>query len=214
MNSERGRWSRACWRNWSFSPTTSSSRPRRASQATKVAVTIFDGKIVYRPTISDRLSRVGGGRRFPCSIRADNVEDSMDLTTIPAPFIARIDGVTQALAANPLYRHRRRRMDGRPRDIRTRVFPALSIANFVALGMPTFWWLRGSRPIAAAGRVASDDGCGARRWGRCSCSTSRRSFPPAPMDQECRACRSSRWAIASRQYDRRPGMFPPASVAG
>ena len=31
-----------------------------------------------------------------------------------------------------------------PRDIRTRVFLAFSLANAVALGIPTVWWLRGT----------------------------------------------------------------------
>jgi hypothetical protein len=31
----------------------------------------------------------------------------------------------------------------RPSDVRTRVFLAFSISNLIALGIPTYWWLRG-----------------------------------------------------------------------
>jgi hypothetical protein len=30
-----------------------------------------------------------------------------------------------------------------PRDVRTRVFLAFSLANLIVLGVPTFWWIRG-----------------------------------------------------------------------
>jgi hypothetical protein len=53
-----------------------------------------------------------------------------------------------------------------PRDIRTRVFFAFSIANVVVFGIPTVWWLRGMTdptklPVAATAAVMSALGVGA-----------------------------------------------------
>jgi hypothetical protein len=53
-----------------------------------------------------------------------------------------------------------------PRDIRTRVFFAFSIANVVVFGIPTVWWIRGMTdptklPVAATAVVMSALGVGA-----------------------------------------------------
>ena len=84
----------------------------------------------------------------------------MDLTTIPAPVFTRIDGITQALAAIIYVAVGAAAWMRATRDIRTRVFLALSIANFVALSVPTFWWLRGSTdqlklPVASTATVTA-----------------------------------------------------------
>ena len=53
-----------------------------------------------------------------------------------------------------------------PRDIRTRVFFAFSLANVVVFGIPTFWWVRGTAdptklPAAATAAVMAALGVGA-----------------------------------------------------
>jgi hypothetical protein len=90
----------------------------------------------------------------------------MDLTTIPAPAFTALDGITQALAAVcyiAVGLAAWRRATG---DIRTRVFLAFSIANFVVFSVPTVWWLRGSGgqlklPIGATSVMTAAMGVGA-----------------------------------------------------
>jgi hypothetical protein len=78
----------------------------------------------------------------------------MDLTTLPAPVFTAVDGITQGLAALCYVAVGTAAWLRAPGDIRTRVFLALSIANLIVLGIPTFWWLRGMTdptklPVAA-----------------------------------------------------------------
>jgi hypothetical protein len=78
----------------------------------------------------------------------------MDLTNHPVPVFTAVDGITQGLAAI-LYIAIGAAAWLRARaDVRTRIFLAFSIANFVVFGIPTFWWMRGMRepselPVAA-----------------------------------------------------------------
>jgi hypothetical protein len=78
----------------------------------------------------------------------------MDVTTLPAPVFTAVDGITQGLAALCYVAVGTAAWLRAPGDIRTRVFLALSIANLIVLGIPTFWWLRGMTdptklPVAA-----------------------------------------------------------------
>src|SRR5215212_2779915 len=90
----------------------------------------------------------------------------MDLTTLPAPVFTRVDGVTQAIAAACYLTIGAAAWLRAPRDIRTRVFLAFSLANLVVFGVPTVWWLRGTSdptklPAAATASVMSALGVGA-----------------------------------------------------
>jgi hypothetical protein len=90
----------------------------------------------------------------------------MDLTTLPAPAFTSLDGITQALAAIVYVAVGAAAWMRATGDIRTRVFLALSIANFVALSVPTFWWLQGSSgqlklPAASTATVTAALGVGA-----------------------------------------------------
>ena len=67
----------------------------------------------------------------------------MDLANLPAPTFTAVDGLTQGTAALVYVAIGAAAWLRAPRDIRTRVFCAFSIANFVVFGVPTFWWLRG-----------------------------------------------------------------------
>ena len=67
----------------------------------------------------------------------------MDLTNLPAPVFATVDGITQGIAAacylvigNAAWLHAKS-------DIRTRLFLAFSIASAMVFGLPALWWLRG-----------------------------------------------------------------------
>lgn len=67
----------------------------------------------------------------------------MDLTNLPAPNFTAVDGITQGTAAIAYLGIGVAAWLRAPRDIRTRVFLAFSLANLIVLGVPTFWWLRG-----------------------------------------------------------------------
>jgi hypothetical protein len=67
----------------------------------------------------------------------------MDLTNLPAPNFTAVDGITQGTAAIAYLAIGVAAWLRAPRDIRTRVFLAFSLANLIVLGVPTFWWLRG-----------------------------------------------------------------------
>jgi len=62
---------------------------------------------------------------------------------LPAPVFTAVDGVTQGTAALVYLVIGVAAWLRGPRDIRTRVFLAFSLANLLVLGIPTFWWLRG-----------------------------------------------------------------------
>jgi hypothetical protein len=86
--------------------------------------------------------------------------------TLPAPAITAVDGVTQAVAALVYVIVGVAGWLRAPRDIRTRVFLAFSLANVVVLGIPTGWWLRGATdptklPAVATATVISALGVGA-----------------------------------------------------
>lgn len=67
----------------------------------------------------------------------------MDLMTLPAPSFTTLDGVMQSIAAGLYLLIGAAAWLRAKRDVRTRVFFALSLANLVVFGIPTFWWLRG-----------------------------------------------------------------------
>ncbi len=67
----------------------------------------------------------------------------MDLPNLPAPVFTAVDGITQGTAALVYVAVGVACWLRGPGDVRTRVFLAFSVANLVALGVPTFWWLRG-----------------------------------------------------------------------
>src|SRR5689334_9094339 len=67
----------------------------------------------------------------------------MDLTNLPAPNFTAVDGITQGTAAIAYLAIGIVAWLRAPRDIRTRVFLAFSLANLIVFGVPTFWWLRG-----------------------------------------------------------------------
>jgi hypothetical protein len=90
----------------------------------------------------------------------------MDLTTIPAPEFTRLDGITQALAALCYIGIGAAAWLRATGDIRTRVFLAFALANFVVCSVPTLWWLRASAdhaklPMAAVTAMTSAMGVGA-----------------------------------------------------
>jgi hypothetical protein len=89
----------------------------------------------------------------------------MDLANLPAPTFTAVDGLTQGTAALVYVAIGAAAWLRAPRDIRTRVFCAFSIANFVVFGVPTFWWLRGfsdptKLPPAATATVMAALGVG------------------------------------------------------
>jgi len=67
----------------------------------------------------------------------------MDLANLAPPTFTAIDGVTQGTAALVYTAVGVAAWFRAPRDIRTRVFLAFSLANLVVFGVPTVWWLRG-----------------------------------------------------------------------
>jgi len=90
----------------------------------------------------------------------------MDLTTLPAPAFTLVDGVTQGLAAACYLAIGAGAWLRAPRDIRTRVFLAFSIANIVVFGLPTAWWLHGTTdptklPVAITSAILAGLGVGA-----------------------------------------------------
>ena len=90
----------------------------------------------------------------------------MDLANLPAPTFTAVDGVTQGTAAVVYLVIGVAAWLRAPRDVRTRVFLAFSLANLIVLGVPTFWWIRGltdpSRlPGAATAAVMAALGVGA-----------------------------------------------------
>ncbi|MEO8078028.1 MAG: hypothetical protein ABI818_17000 [Acidobacteriota bacterium] len=68
----------------------------------------------------------------------------MDLTTLPAPVFTSLDGVTQLVTAICYLAVGAAAWLHAKHDIRTQVFLAFSIANAIVLGLPTYWWLRGT----------------------------------------------------------------------
>jgi hypothetical protein len=89
----------------------------------------------------------------------------MDLSSLPAPTFTAVDGVTQGIAAVVYFVIGIAVWLRATRDIRTRVFLALSLANVVVLGVPTFWWLRGlsdpsKLPFAATASILAALGLG------------------------------------------------------
>lgn len=89
----------------------------------------------------------------------------MDLANLPAPTFTAVDGITQGTAALVYAGIGIAAWLRAPRDIRTRVFLAFSVANLVAFGVPTFWWLRGLKdptklPAAAAAVAMAAVGVG------------------------------------------------------
>ena len=90
----------------------------------------------------------------------------MDLSNLPAPVFTTVDGVTQGIAAVCYVVIGLAAWLRAPRDIRTRVFFAFSVANLVVFGVPTFCWLRGMTdptklPLAATACVMAALGVGA-----------------------------------------------------
>lgn len=89
----------------------------------------------------------------------------MDVTSLPAPAFTTQDGVTQAIAVAIYLLIGAAAWLRAPRDIRTRVFLALAVANLVVLGIPTYWWLRGTdprkMPMAATTTMMAGLGVGA-----------------------------------------------------
>lgn len=82
----------------------------------------------------------------------------MDSTAVPAPAFTAIDAMTQGIAAACYLAVGAAAWLRARRDVRTRVFLALSIANLIVFGIPTFWWLRGmtdptTLPAAATASV-------------------------------------------------------------
>jgi hypothetical protein len=67
----------------------------------------------------------------------------MDLGNISALTFTAVDGITQGSAAIVYLVIGVATWLRRPSDVRTRVFLAFSISNLIALGIPTYWWLRG-----------------------------------------------------------------------
>ncbi len=90
----------------------------------------------------------------------------LDLSNLPAPVFTALDGLTQASAAAVYLIVGVAAWLRAPRDIRTRVFLAFSMANLVVFGIPTIWWLRGTTdptklPPAATTVVMAALGTGA-----------------------------------------------------
>jgi hypothetical protein len=90
----------------------------------------------------------------------------LDLRNLPAPVFTPVDGTTQAVAALVYLIVGVGGWLRAPRDIRTRVFLAFSLANVVVFGIPTVWWLRGTTdptklPVVAAATIMSALGVGA-----------------------------------------------------
>jgi hypothetical protein len=79
---------------------------------------------------------------------------AIDLNSLPAPVFTTLDGVTQGIAAVFYVAVGIGAWMLAPRDIRTRVFLAFSLANLVVFGVPTFWWLRGTNSPAKLPGVA------------------------------------------------------------
>jgi hypothetical protein len=89
----------------------------------------------------------------------------LELSNLPAPVFTAVDGITQAAAALVYLIVGVAGWLRAPRDIRTRVFLAFSLANVVVFGIPTVWWLRGTTdptklPAAATAAMISALGLG------------------------------------------------------
>jgi hypothetical protein len=67
----------------------------------------------------------------------------MDLTNLPAPVFATVDGITQGIAAACYLVIGSAAWLRAKSDIRTRLFLAFSSASAMVFGLPTLWWLRG-----------------------------------------------------------------------
>jgi len=67
----------------------------------------------------------------------------MDLGNLSAVTFTAVDGITQGTAAIVYLVIGVATWLRRPSDVRTRVFLAFSISSLIALGIPTYWWLRG-----------------------------------------------------------------------
>lgn len=85
---------------------------------------------------------------------------------MPAPEFTPLDGITQAVAAIFYVAIGAAAWMRATGDIRTRVFLAFSIANFVVFSVPTVWWLRGASdhvklPVEAMTAITSAMGVGA-----------------------------------------------------
>lgn len=86
------------------------------------------------------------------------------MNTLPA--YTPLDGITQGLAAAAYLATGAAAWMRAPRDIRTRVFLAFSLANLVASGVPAVFWLRGTQgptqlPSGATAAILSALGAGA-----------------------------------------------------
>lgn len=90
----------------------------------------------------------------------------MDLGNISGLTFTAVDGITQGLAAIVYLVIGVATWLRRPADIRTRVFLAFSMSNLIALGIPTYWWVRGltdptQLPAIAAALIGAALGLGA-----------------------------------------------------
>lgn len=74
----------------------------------------------------------------------------MDLTNLPMPQFTRMDAITQVIAGAVYLAVGLGAWRRAPRDIRTRVFLAFSLANIVVFAVPSIWWMRG---LAAGGTL-------------------------------------------------------------
>jgi hypothetical protein len=79
----------------------------------------------------------------------------MDLTALPAPVFTSLDAATQGFAALVYLVIGAAALARAPRDVRTRVFFAFSIANLLVLLVPAVMWLRGMRDPTTLPRGAS-----------------------------------------------------------
>lgn len=84
----------------------------------------------------------------------------MDLLALPTPVFTGLDALTQGAAGLCYLSIGLAAWLRAPRDIRMRVFLALSIANLVVFAIPTIWWMRGltdwsKLPRTAAGALFS-----------------------------------------------------------
>jgi hypothetical protein len=79
----------------------------------------------------------------------------MDATTMPAPPITALDALTQGIAALCYLGVGLTAWVHAPRDVRTRIFFAFSLANLVALAVPVMAWVFGIRTTTALPRGAT-----------------------------------------------------------
>lgn len=90
----------------------------------------------------------------------------MDLTNLPMPQFTRMDAITQGIAGAVYLAVGVGAWRRAPRDIRTRVFLAFSLANIVVFAVPSICWMRGlvaggTLPRGATAAVLSGLGVGA-----------------------------------------------------